>query len=487
MDKKKFIKNRPFDPTDSLQMQDWIEAGLKLNAKALFTSGVISGLGVTSASGLTVNIQPGIAFDINHETIEVKAMFNKALDASSSSTSSRYDAISLKAKKITTDNIDTGNIYGRGSSWTISQNILDSYDIIVRKGANNTSPVAPAVPSDEVHIANVLIRPSATSIIASDIEDKRVSSRLAKDILDLGAIPAPTANQYWWDGKWALNALNSDLVGLNSLVFSDPLDSAEGFWYPKTGKAGSILKADYDNFGVLDGIMFFNGSPIFDDGSPRNVKTITIYVHPSGNDSTGNGSSNYPYKTIQKAVDMIPNVHINDYIVKCAPGSYAENVKLKGLIGGTINIEYNGNAPSSKDGPTGFNLLSILAEDCMCYIRIRDCDFYNSQTIPGDVVRFTRCSYGAVDNCRFDSDTKANSIFSVLYDASKGNIYNSYFTGQYGCVRAQSASQVIISNSNGYSSTNSYSFSSSSSIIHKASGGDTPSGAEVKQSGGQIF
>ena len=310
----------------------------------------------------------------------------------------------------------------------------------------------------------------------------------------VGAIPTPVlgANKWWFStGDSAIDLKNSDIVGLNSLVFNDQAEATsikEGIWFPKTGKAGSLNQDDYDNLALLDGQLLFNRSPISDDGSPKTSKIITIYVSPTGNDSTGTGSNLYPYLTIQRAVDSIPNIHLHDYVISCAPGDYMEEVRIKGLIGGSINIQYNGVAPIAKDTPTGLNVLSITVEDCACYVRIRDVDFFHSEQAKSEAVAmFKRCSYGAIDNCRFDSNTKTTSIYSVLYDASRGNVYSSMFKDQYGCVRAQSSSHMTVSNSNGYAGSILYSINSSSSVVHKVTGGQTPIGTEVKQSGGQIF
>jgi len=239
-----------------------------------------------------------------------------------------------------------------------------------------------------------------------------------------------------------------------------------------------------------DGLLRLGQTVLADDVLPKSAVEKFIYVSPSGNDSTGDGTKAKPYKTIQRAVDVIPNIHMHGYTIACAAGTYAEEVLIKGLLGGSVKIQLDGIAPSAKDNLTGLNVLSILVEDCMCYVQVNDVDFYNSSTITrNSVLRFTRSMYGATSNCRFDSDAKVNNKYSVFYDASKGSVYNSYFTAQFTCVRAQFGSQVVWSDNNAHGPTKSdFGLSVSSSIVHKVGALNlSATTLETTVSGGHIF
>lgn len=239
-----------------------------------------------------------------------------------------------------------------------------------------------------------------------------------------------------------------------------------------------------------DGLLRLGQTVLADDVLPKSAVEKFLYVSTNGNDLTGNGTKTKPYKTIQKAVDVIPNIHMHAYTIACGPGNYPEEVLIKGLLGGSVKIQYDGVAPAAKDGVTGFNVLSILVEDCMCYIQINDVDFYNSSTISRtSVLRFTRSMYGATSNCRFDSDVKASGKYSVFYDASKGSVYNSYFTNQFTCMRAQYGSQVIWSDNNSHGPTKSdFGLSVSSSIVHKVGALNlSATTLETTVSGGHIY
>lgn len=67
----------------------------------------------------------------------------------------------------------------------------------------------------------------------------------------------------------------------------------------------------------------------------------TIYVSPSGNDASGDGSENYPFKTIQHAVDSISKDLANrDILIDIATGTYSEEILVSGFYGGVLKIKF---------------------------------------------------------------------------------------------------------------------------------------------------
>jgi hypothetical protein len=75
---------------------------------------------------------------------------------------------------------------------------------------------------------------------------------------------------------------NSDITGLNGLFFNDAANNdGEGLLFLKTGRpVGSIDRADYDNFRMLDGMAYINGEPVLFNGD-RVLWTGKVY--PNGN------------------------------------------------------------------------------------------------------------------------------------------------------------------------------------------------------------
>lgn len=74
-----------------------------------------------------------------------------------------------------------------------------------------------------------------------------------------------------------------------------------------------------------------------------------VYVSLSGNDNTGSGSEASPYRTISKALSVIPH-NLNGLSVTIhllSAGTYAEAVEISGFYGGTINLSGAANAAIS--------------------------------------------------------------------------------------------------------------------------------------------
>lgn len=66
-----------------------------------------------------------------------------------------------------------------------------------------------------------------------------------------------------------------------------------------------------------------------------------IYVSTSGNDTSGDGSESYPYRTIQHAIDSIPkNLDNREITLHIKSGSYLEDVVISGFYGGTFRIAF---------------------------------------------------------------------------------------------------------------------------------------------------
>lgn len=87
------------------------------------------------------------------------------------------------------------------------------------------------------------------------------------------------------------------------------------------------------------------GKALFDQKAYTLTKDVTVYVSPSGDDDTGDGTSAAPYKTIQKAVDSVPfclgGFHAQ---IDIEPGTYEERVSVDGFYGGRLTLGVSGRA-----------------------------------------------------------------------------------------------------------------------------------------------
>lgn len=172
MNKKVFIKNRPFDEIDANEMVTWMEDSANQTVSNMFSPGVLVGLEVTPVSGLNISIGLGKAYDANYKLINVISNQNVLL-ATANPTNPRIDLVTIKFNTSTVNNTDTTNKYGMGTGFIYSQNIIESFIIEVVAGTPASSPVVPSTPSGNIALAEVYVSALASSLIVGNITDKR--------------------------------------------------------------------------------------------------------------------------------------------------------------------------------------------------------------------------------------------------------------------------------------------------------------------------
>lgn len=85
------------------------------------------------------------------------------------------------------------------------------------------------------------------------------------------------------------------------------------------------------------------GTPVnkvlFDSKADRLTADATVYVSQTGNDVTGTGEFEAPFKTIQAAIDAIPK-NLNGYTatVEIPGGDWNERIVCKGFVGGKLSV-----------------------------------------------------------------------------------------------------------------------------------------------------
>lgn len=76
----------------------------------------------------------------------------------------------------------------------------------------------------------------------------------------------------------------------------------------------------------------------------------TVYIATTGSDTTGDGSSGTPYRTISKAISVLPDILKQEYIISVADGTYAEPIQIsdKMCVGsGRITVQGNTTTPNN--------------------------------------------------------------------------------------------------------------------------------------------
>ena len=60
---------------------------------------------------------------------------------------------------------------------------------------------------------------------------------------------------------------------------------------------------------------------------------IDLSVSKSGSDTSGDGSEDHPFLTIQKALDSLPKILLGQVVIRVSAGTYAENVSISRFSG----------------------------------------------------------------------------------------------------------------------------------------------------------
>ncbi|KAA0563677.1 hypothetical protein F0342_12795 [Bacillus sp. CH30_1T] len=256
--------------------------------------------------------------------------------------------------------------------------------------------------------------------------------------------------------------------------------------YPIT-KANNV----YDEHGNPVGEQLENATSRINVINGLRTETKNIYVDVNlGNDAIGDGSESNPFKTIQKAVDMIPKIINKDHYIKCKPGDYNEEVVIQSINGAGIFIT----CPEANPDPsqaTGFSVVSISFYDCAGYCVVQNFDSFAGDTFNARAhILFSRCAYGSVGSSRFDSWAKNNGTGKpdILFDGSVGSIQSNYFNNQHRCLQAMNGSQVRVDDTNTAVGDSTYGLTAQAATIYK-NGNVTFSATfpEQKLQGGQIW
>lgn len=153
----------------------------------------------------------------------------------------------------------------------------------------------------------------------------------------------------------------------------------------------------------------------------------TYYVSPTGSDANDGLSSGTAFKTIAKAISMIPQIVNHSVTINMSAGVYAESALISGFTGGGfINIV----------GAAGVQVLSAIVERSK-RIFLTDISFYTEtsvavQAYDGGMLHVKNCnisaasSYGGVhvfnQNCIVESTTISNR-FDAIY-CSGGRVFS---------------------------------------------------------------
>lgn len=205
------------------------------------------------------------------------------------------------------------------------------------------------------------------------------------------------------------------------------------------------------------------------------TENITYYVNPNGSDSNDGLTSSTPFKTVQKAIDMLPQIINHSVVINLQDGVYSASyvTYISGFSGkGSIKISSVGTDLScTLEG-------NIQISSCTCQITVEDLGFRGSNGF----VLIKTCAYVYISSCKFDDADTAVYVLS----SSVVNVSNCSFYSLYTCISAEGSS-LIRSYNNGTGSGNTTALRAVSSIIFKSGSQPPATTAESKTYGGQIW
>lgn len=138
----------------------------------------------------------------------------------------------------------------------------------------------------------------------------------------------------------------------------------------------------------------------------QTLQNKSYYVSLTGND-TNEGSQSNPFKTIQRAIDVIPTVLLHNInIVLMNEGQYDTLLNVTGRMGhATINIKGN------LDNPSNYKIGSILMLGCKARVKYEGVTFNSPSR---DIITIEDCTRVMFNKCVIDSNnpSKVNGIIS---------------------------------------------------------------------------
>jgi hypothetical protein len=97
------------------------------------------------------------------------------------------------------------------------------------------------------------------------------------------------------------------------------------------------------DLGATTAFKFTGDDAVVRSAKPRpaqcTIAATTFYVSAaSGNDTTGTGTAVAPFATIQKAIDLLPEIIAHQCYINVSPGTYAETLTVPKLIASNLKI-----------------------------------------------------------------------------------------------------------------------------------------------------
>lgn len=223
------------------------------------------------------------------------------------------------------------------------------------------------------------------------------------------------------------------------------------------------------------------GKNLFDHKSDRLVESATVYVATTGNDSTGDGTSSKPFKTIQRAVDELPkDLNGKHAIIDIANGTYNERVTIDGFTNGRLTLGADDRTVTVR----GVSVMSSAA------VRLNITNITYSSSYAGTLLY---ADYGSnvtiINSCTFRGEGAAVSGIAASRGSTitAASVTVAMLSFGAAAVLASTGSKIALGTVEGNGNTSNGLRAELGSIISYASKNLTATGGDLTASGGRIY
>lgn len=224
-------------------------------------------------------------------------------------------------------------------------------------------------------------------------------------------------------------------------------------------------------------------------------ETIDLYVSKEGSNTSGDGSEEKPYLTIQKAVDTIPLISIATYVVWIDKGTYKEDVSLNSIRAKRIYIKSVNFDTANASEDTGTNVRSFAVENCDTYVLLGGFTFIDNANIQTSSIGVYSnilvdlSKYVSIQRCRMVENTKNRSgSFAAIQAAGGSQVIiggSTTVSNQKIAVSSNRGANVISSGVKG--DNNGIAFYANFSTVRTDKTGLTAETMKVESNGGQVL
>lgn len=243
------------------------------------------------------------------------------------------------------------------------------------------------------------------------------------------------------------------------------------------GNAWNVITSATVQESTLPNVVTFEQYPKQYSIANLTPKTTTnnmiIYASLTGSDISGNGSKDKPYRTVQKAIDSLPQIINHSISIRLMTGTYEEDARMTGRVGsGSVQFQSD---DTSRRGSSKIKSLTLV--NCQIPITL----YYMTMNGSNNAIIADRCNYVFLSY----SDIINNGSTGINSNASKLVVNSTNISERATAVYATNCSIVCLDSVGGSLNTVGVSSNFASTVAKSVYTLQSGSG-DITSSGGQI-